>query len=701
MFAGQYNMNTNNNGVGSFNMDMNLLYNMCMSGQTCQANIGGGNFDVINNQQYSNGNIGAYSAPTINEDISVYFQIIGDNNEDHKISIQCIRSNKITDVIAKLMSKIGEAFNNHVFSYVYNGQNLMLFPDKTLGELNITNHSIVKVTVNKKSIGSTNKIIVFIYGVHPDMCNDTEFIEVSPSDSIDVLTEKYGELYLNDSNLISSSQGPYFNSGLTTFASCGIKNYDIFYKKVCAPSINTDKIKLTNDLNIGFDVNLLSRDELHVNLIHFDTNMTNKENYFYCCGFNVNVVGRFFAFHDLSIFNEYLTKISGKNIPFIVVCSGSSGKNVIPICKKHKFIKEVIIFCANFAHNKHYLTEHPGYVKKVITEIDELYNYLRKIGTFNSGNDLYGKTLIDKYNEENLNLFDSLEIRIGGRLDQCPIVSAYEYDNCYFLIHRAYSYFFKDINNIQERATFQPENFSKILSCLVKIGGLQNNILNIFKLFLDTKDNNSFVENCINAYTKDGPFYYLFNKLISNFDCFPINFAYFMGPFLFGVNKYVKENPSFAFTKDMILFRNIKCSNLYLYYYKLNKGHIMCFPSLTSTSSKENKFPQQQNNNQDDNKDLVSVKLIFKYKHKPCNISPGIIVENKKGKNGVYLSSSPEKNEVILFPFTFARVINVKEGQENGEKINLVELEIINRNKYLEYALKNDVNNRFSLSNLD
>ena len=44
--------------------------------------------------------------------------------------------------------------------------------------------------------------------------------------------------------------------------------------------------------------------------------------------------------------------------------------------------------------------------------------------------------------------------------------------------------------------------------------------------------------------------------------------AYFMGPFLFGINKYVKDNPSFGFSKDMTLYRIIKCSKIdfYLYY---------------------------------------------------------------------------------------------------------------------------------------
>ena len=49
-------------------------------------------------------------------------------------------------------------------------------------------------------------------------------------------------------------------------------------------------------------------------------------------------------------------------------------------CKKYPFIKEVIIFCLNYSYNKHYIKEYPGYVKKVLTSIDSVYDYIRTFG---------------------------------------------------------------------------------------------------------------------------------------------------------------------------------------------------------------------------------------------------------------------------------------------------------------------------------
>ena len=53
--------------------------------------------------------------------------------------------------------------------------------------------------------------------------------------------------------------------------------------------INNIKNKI--DLNLGFDMSLIKRDELNVNLIHFDKNMTNSENYDFSNSFKVDVVG--------------------------------------------------------------------------------------------------------------------------------------------------------------------------------------------------------------------------------------------------------------------------------------------------------------------------------------------------------------------------------------------------------------------------
>lgn len=181
-----------------------------------------------------------------------------------------------------------------------------------------------------------------------------------------------------------------------------------------------------------------------------------------------------------------------------------------------------------------------------------------------------------------------------------------------------------------------------------------------------------------------------------NFEKGLISYAYFMGTFLFALNKYVKENKSFALSKDTTLYRIIQCSEIDFYLYKLNLGHIICFPALTSTSSKPIKFKPTKlalkANNISNN--LIKVKMIFTYKHEKGNISPGIIIDNKKGHDNKPLTKYNE-NEVILFPFTFVRIKQIKEISKKEFEISF---DIINRKKYIEIALRDNVQNREKFS---
>ena len=115
---------------------------------------------------------------------------------------------------------------------------------------------------------------------------------------------------------------------------------------------------------------LIKRNELYVNLIYFDLNMTNEENCEYYNNFKIDVVRGFHAIDNLDILKKYLEAIKNKNIPFIVISSGSSGKDVINICSQYIFIKEVIIFCRVYKYNEHFIKDYPGFVKIVLTVVN-------------------------------------------------------------------------------------------------------------------------------------------------------------------------------------------------------------------------------------------------------------------------------------------------------------------------------------------
>ena len=294
-------------------------------------------------------------------------------------------------------------------------------------------------------------------------------------------------------------------------------------------------------------------------------------------------------------------------------------------------------------------------------------------------------------------------------MKQCPVITAIEYDRCGYLVHKVYSTFFGNINKKKEKHVFDSKNLNKIYDCLNMIDfeiKEKDKLFQTFKYLFNLKDNDSFVEKSIKTYTSESSFCYLFNRMMRNFEKGLISFAYYMGPLLYGLNKYVKEHKKFAILENKKLYRIMECPILDFYLYKINIGHIICFPSMTSTSSTEIKFkPSKKSKIINMNKDIeekIKIKMIFDYNYEKGNISPGIVIEDNKGKDGEYLSKyyNTEK-EVILFPFTFARIKEIKTIIEEENEIKVIHLEIINRTSYIEYLLKNDDKNRILFSKLD
>ena len=295
---------------------------------------------------------------------------------------------------------------------------------------------------------------------------------------------------------------------------------------------------------------------------------------------------------------------------------------------------------------------------------------------------------------------------MNRQLEQCPVISAFEYDKCYFLIHKAYAHFFGKMNDISNKF------FTK--SCLNKIKEYINNSQTIndkdkqdlISRFEPLEGKKNFAELAIREYTKESGFCYIFNRAMRNFEPGLISLAYYMGPFLFSINKYVKDNPgNFSLRYNMTLFRNIQCSIYDFYLYKMNLNHIICFPSITSTSTVRGLFnptdkAKSLNKNGMSPKDLINVTMIFDYKHRSKNKSPGIIVGMNIASDGQLLSQNSNENEVILFPFTFVRITKLDKVKDKENTYEMY-LEIINREDYIEYTLKNKVHKRIKFSSLE
>ena len=101
--------------------------------------------------------------------------------------------------------------------------------------------------------------------------------------------------------------------------------------------------------------------------------------------------------------------------------------------------------------------------------------------------------------------------------------------------------------------------------------------------FEELKNSKNFTEDAIKKYTGVNIFCYLLNRVMRNFEKGLIKLAYYLGPLLFRLKKYALEHPEKCLKQDTILYRTITVSPLDKYIYKFSVGHIICFPSLTST----------------------------------------------------------------------------------------------------------------------
>ena len=135
------------------------------------------------------------------------------------------------------------------------------------------------------------------------------------------------------------------------------------------------------------------------------------------------------------------------------------------------------------------------------------------------------------------------------------------------------------------------------------------------------------------------------------------------------------------------------------YIYKLSERHIICFPSLTSTSILKGQFaptPLSKKVNEDKNKkkveknDKIQIEMIIKYKHEEGNITPAL--------NIVELSNSQNEEERLVFPFTFFRINSISKKLD-CDKTYIFDMEIINRKKIIEYDLKEG--KRYNIEDLE
>ena len=417
---------------------------------------------------------------------------------------------------------------------------------------------------------------------------------------------------------------------------------------------NEDRLKQLYELKKIINFADTKKGDLYVNLIHYDKNLKNEENMEYYRYFSINLIGSYYVFDDFDMLKLLISKL--KEIPFsssyILMTSGSESGKVLEEFNKVDFITEFIIFHKNGKYE--HLKKNYNKIKLITNRFYEVKNFLES----------------KKFSEEDLSMDNHLSLT--------PLITYYDYKKCLFPIHRILAYFFQfDKNDFSykyfsiakrfiEKSVFETETKEKILKIMED---------------LSNKKGEDFPKACINYYTGEN-LCYVFNKALRNFEKFYVEMAHFIGPFYFGLFNYALENPNKALNKKSTLYRDVTMERLDLYSYQFCEKDIICFPSFTSTTIKENLNFQPSHNAQNINNNAIEekshVKMIISYNPQGKCVPQGLDVSDES----VY---SNEK-EVLLFPFTFLKLdkVELHSGKENDK--HFIFMTIINRGDILEEA---------------
>ena len=335
------------------------------------------------------------------------------------------------------------------------------------------------------------------------------------------------------------------------------------------------------------DFSNVKKGDIYVNLIHYDKNLKNEENFEYYRYFCINILGCYCPFDDFDMLKLFLSKL--RQIPFspsyILMTSGSEAEKILKEFNDIEFIDDIIIFYLKI-ESYHNLKNTYNKIKVVTNEFDKVVKFLKT-----------------KH-------FPKYDLNMDNHLLLTPLLTYFDYKKALFPVHKILAKFFKpEYNNkyfstakiFIEESTIENEIKEKIIKIMEK---------------LIQEDEINFPKKCIEYYTGEN-LCYVFNKALRNFEKNYVEMAHFIGPFYYAIYKYALDNPNKQLKQKTILYRDVSMERLDLYSYQFCENDIICFTSFTSTTLDQNLNFVPSNNanlvNNDNIEEKSFVKMIITY----------------------------------------------------------------------------------------
>ena len=369
----------------------------------------------------------------------------------------------------------------------------------------------------------------------------------------------------------------------------------------------------------------------NINIIFYDENTTNSDDFnYYCSYFKSNLEGAFYGINDFNLFRYVSHKIHQNTKNFILISSGFCAEKIFNYCIQKGIyqIDKYYIYCLNKPKYYHFMQKYPN-LKGILSTFDDL----KKVITDNQpaiNKHIRSSNLIflSDYNST----FIKLHYEIVRKYSLYKLFKSKDYDKTKFLdlIQNKFPYY----ENIARELIYNDdEAMVKFFKDITKEP--EEELRKVF-------NHNHEIADYISNYTIESFYFRNINKFLrtSDFRSYRI-LSNHISKFIYHLYEYRKTHYQLS---NSVLYRSMYITQDEFNLYLNSIGKVICYPSFTSTSLKRKSFIPYNKISE------LFVELIIQQ-----NNSPSIISIRD-------LSNHPNEEEYLCLPFTFFKITNVDMG---------------------------------------
>ena len=362
----------------------------------------------------------------------------------------------------------------------------------------------------------------------------------------------------------------------------------------------------------------------------------------------MNNKGIFYGCHHMDLFKYICEQIKKSQKEFILICSGKRADEILEYCQNIDSIKFCCIYCRHKEYFNNLMSKYSK-LKGVFNNFSQLKKHLLSFPSTHIEDIIKSSNLIN-FKDYN-NIYIKLHFEIIRKYFLYKILKTNNKEKYLEIAKKKGDYYFK----IAQELLYNDEN--EVISYFQK--NTEEN-LELIKAFAKCSHN---INNYVSNYTLESFYYKYLNKALreGDFDNFR-RLSSHISKFIYHLYEFRKQNCQM---NNKILYRNMYISPEELNVYMNSINQVICYPSFTSTSLEDNFFPKNMPNKQ-------LVKLLIDQNNCKSVVSISKISEN------------PNEKEYLFIPFSFFKVLEVKQGLGTKNNPHTIHLSALNSEKPIE-----------------